>query len=353
MSGVSLVAFTTVRDASNRDRVNDQEGQVMTNLSRRSLIGGVGAGIVGGSLLPGIASAKGVAAPAKGGVTPLAQIRIGRFTVTALTDGYADMPYTYFPGRTPAQVEQAAAAQFTARPTGIRFMFNQYLIEDGQRRILIDTGPAGSIGQTGALPKALAAFGVSRDQIDAVIVTHMHQDHMGGLIVGGKKNYPKAELYVDRRDVVHWTDPAKQAGAPDYLQPSFKMANEVVRLYPKLQKIEGERDIARGISIVDLTGHTPGHIGVRIADAGQSLIMVSDMVFPVVHPIATDVSFLFEQDRPAAQAMRDRFFARAAAEGTLIAATHMPFPGLGRIVSDRGQLRWQVADWALQSSTPG
>lgn len=102
------------------------------------------------------------------------------------------------------------------------------------------------------------------------------------------------------------------------------------------------------MSIVDLTGHTPGHIGVRIEDAGQSLIMVSDMLFPVVHPVATDVSFLFEQDRVAAKTMRDRFFPLAASEGALIAATHMPFPGLGRIVSDRGQHRWEVADWALQ-----
>ena len=127
------------------------------------------------------------------------------------------------------------------------------------------------------------------------------------------------------------------------------MATDVVRLYPRLQAIDGPRQIARGVSIVDLTGHTPGHIGVRIEDAGQSLIMVSDMLFPVVHPLATDVNFLFEQDRAAAQAMRDRFFPLAAAEGALIAATHMPFPGLGRIVSDRGQLRWQVADWALQT----
>lgn len=322
----------------------------MINLSRRALVGGVGLGLLGSGLIPGAAPAQ--IAPATSRVTPLAQIRIGRFTVTALTDGHADMPYSYFPGRTAAQVEQAATAQFVARPSGVRFVFNQYLIEDGERRLLIDTGPAGSIGKTGALPQALAALGLRRDQIDAVIVTHMHQDHMGGLIVGGQNNYPKADLYVDRRDVVHWTDPAKRAGAPDYLQPSFQMAGEVVRLYPKLQAIDGEREIARGISIVDLTGHTPGHIGVRIADAGQSLIMVSDMVFPVVHPAATDVGFLFEQDRAAAQAMRDRFFAQAAAEGALIAATHMPFPGLGRIVSDRGQMRWQVADWALQGPTP-
>ncbi|TMV19863.1 MBL fold metallo-hydrolase, partial [Rhizobium sp. Td3] len=89
--------------------------------------------------------------------------------------------------------------------------------------------------------------------------------------------------------------------------------------YPRLQAIDGEREIVPGVSIVDLTGHA-----------------------------ATDVFFLFEQDRDAARAMRDRFFPRAAAEGALIAATHMPFPGLGRIVSDRGQTRWEVADWALQ-----
>lgn len=325
----------------------------MPQLSRRSFASGLlGGSLLGGGLIGGLApveaKTKAAATVAPVSVTPLAQIRIGRFTVTALTDGYADMPYTYFPGRSPEQVEKAAVAQYTARPSGVRFLFNQYLVEDGERRILIDAGPAGSIGQTGSLPQALGALGLKRDQIDAVIVTHMHQDHMGGLIAGGKMNYPKAELYIDRRDVKHWTDPAKATGAPDYLQTSFRMAGDVVRLYPKLQAIDGEREIVRGVSIVDLTGHTPGHIGVRIEDGGQSLIMVSDMVFPVVHPSATDVFFLFEQDRAAAQAMRDRFFPRAASEGALIAATHMPFPGLGRIVSDRGQLRWQVADWALQ-----
>jgi hypothetical protein len=75
---------------------------------------------------------------------------------------------------------------------------------------------------------------------------------------------------------------------------------------------------------------------------------VSDMLFPVVHPTASDINFLFEQDRMAAQAMRARFFPRAAEEGALIAATHMPFPGLGRIVSDSGRLHWDAAAWAYQ-----
>ncbi|MGR9398937.1 MBL fold metallo-hydrolase [Rhizobium leguminosarum] len=327
----------------------------MPQLSRRAFAGALPLGLIGGSLLGGgllgdsaARAATQEAAKAPVAMNPFAQIRIGRFTVTALTDGYADMPYDYFPGRSAPEVERAASAQFTARPSGVRFLFNQYLVEDGERRILIDAGAAGSIGQTGQLPQALAALGLKPDKIDAVIVTHMHQDHMGGLVLGGKNNYPEAELYIDRRDITHWTDPAKRSGAPEYLQTSFKMAEEVVRLYPRLQAIDGEREIMRGVSIVDLTGHTPGHIGVRVEDGGKSMIMVSDMIFPVVHPAATDVFFLFEQDRAAAKAMRDRFFPRAASEGALIAATHMPFPGLGRVVADHGEMRWQVADWALQ-----
>ncbi|PZQ82228.1 MAG: MBL fold metallo-hydrolase [Ancylobacter novellus] len=321
----------------------------MTDQTRRAFALGLPLLALGSGALAHLTPASAQTAPADVPFLPSAQIKVGRFTITALTDGYADMPYSYFPGRTPAQVEESAKAQFVARPSGVRFLFNQYLIEDGQRRILIDTGPAGSLGQTGLLPQGLARLGLTREQIDAVIVTHMHQDHMGGLVAGGRNNFPNADLFIDRRDVTYWTDPAKRNGAADYLQTSFRMADDVVRLYPRLQAIDGEREIVGGISIVDLTGHTPGHIGVRIEDGGQSLIMVSDMLFPVVHPQATDVYFLFEQDKAAAAEMRKRFYPRAAAEGALIAATHMAFPGLGRIVPDGGKLRWQPADWAFQN----
>ncbi len=279
-------------------------------------------------------------------VLPLAQISVGRFKVTALSDGYADMPFGYFPGRTASEIEQAAGAAFASKQGGIRFMFNQYLVDDGERRILIDAGPAGTLGKTGQFPKALQSIGVRADSIGAVIITHMHQDHIGGLVAGGRANFPGADVYVDRRDIAYWTDPARRAAAPDFLTSSFDLSTEMVRLYPKLQAIDGERQISRGVSIVDLTGHTPGHIGVRIEDGGQSLLMVSDMLFPVVHPAAADVGFLFEQDRAAARDMRARFFPKAAAEKALIAATHMPFPGLGRIVSEGGKLRWLTANWA-------
>ncbi|MCB1549719.1 MAG: MBL fold metallo-hydrolase, partial [Hyphomicrobiaceae bacterium] len=141
---------------------------------------------------------------------PMASIRIGRFEVTALTDGYADMPYGYFTGRTAADIQRSAGAVSAARPTGLRLAFNQFLVRDGAQLVLIDTGPAGAIGDSGRLPAALAAQGVRPADIDAVVLTHLHVDHISGLVAGGRKVFANAEVYADRRDVAHWTDAAKR-----------------------------------------------------------------------------------------------------------------------------------------------
>lgn len=247
----------------------------------------------------------------------------------------------------PEEIEKSAAVLHAARDKGLRLSFNQFLVRDGERLILIDSGPAGGIGDTGRLPDALKHLDLRPADIDAVILTHLHFDHISGLVAGGRKVFQNAEVYADRRDVAHWTDPAKRSAAPDFLKSSFDASSELVRLYPNLNRIDGKREIAPGISIVDLTGHTPGHIGVRISDGPDSLLMVADMLFhPAVHPAAADVGFVFEQDPAAALKMRQRFLPMAAEEGALVAATHMPFPGLGLISRDRGELRWIPTDWA-------
>ncbi len=322
----------------------------MTTLSRRAFATGLVAGPALAATPALIGRAPSASARAKApskAITPLARVSIGRFEVTFLNDGHTRLPYGVFTGREASAIEAAAAGYHATAPEGLRLAFNQYLIRDGETLVLVDSGPAGQIGETGKLPSALDAVGVTPDQIDAVIFTHLHFDHISGAIAGGRKVFANAEVYADVRDVRHFTDPAKKAAAPDLLASSFAASEALVRLYPNLQRIDGERDIAPGISIVDLTGHTPGHIGVRIADGGESLMLVSDMLFhPALHPVADDIGIAFEQDPAAAEAMREAFFPRAAEEGALIAATHMPFPGLGRIVSDRGALRWLPADWA-------
>lgn len=145
------MAYILFRGAGGLVISNDPGESVMPHRLRRAFVIAIPLGVLGPELIsatlaPTLAATKAVAKTPVS-ITPLAQIRIGCFTVTALTDRYADMPYNYFPGRDAAEVEKSTVAQFTARKSGVRFLFNQYLIEDGERRILID-------GRCGGLDRA-------------------------------------------------------------------------------------------------------------------------------------------------------------------------------------------------------
>lgn len=316
----------------------------MPQLNRRTL----GAAMLASTLGAGLTSSPMRADAASAAPPPVVvRRRVGRFEVSFLLDGYIDFPYALFTGIAPDVLEGAARGLHIARPTGVRTGFTQWLIRDERHTVLVDAGPAGTVSATsGRLPRALEALGVRPDAVSAVVATHLHVDHIAGLVAGGQRVFRNAEVFADRRDVAHFTDPAKAAAAPDLLKSSFRAASELVRLYPRLQRIDGARTILPGVTTFDLAGHTPGQIGVRIEDGGESLLLVADMLFhPGLHPARPGIGILFEQDRAAADASRARFFDQAASEGALLAATHMPYPGVGRIVRAGNSLAWQPADF--------
>lgn len=283
--------------------------------------------------------------PARIGPAPaIASLRLGRVVVHFLSDGAFEGPLGWWTGAPAPEIAGRIAALDGGRGQALRLNLTAWLVDDGERLTLIDAGaPAGAMPSLGRLPAALRALGVAPERIDLIAATHTHFDHIGGLLAGGRAAFPRAELLIPRADAAHFTDPAIAAASPDFLQSSFQLTAAVLAAYPQAQRIDGARAITPFISAVPMPGHTPGNTAYRISDGGQTLLIVGDALFaPALHPATDNLGIIFEADPAAARAMRVRLFAQAAEERALLAATHMPFPGLGRIVSEDGVRRWAV-----------
>jgi glyoxylase-like metal-dependent hydrolase (beta-lactamase superfamily II) len=319
----------------------------MPPLTRRALAAGLAlAPLAPWAASPAPALARSVP-QAREPLPSIARLRLGRTVVTMLSDGHLDAPLEAFVGLAPAEIAARLAARGAAKGDAVRLGFTAWLVDDGERLALVDAGSGTAFVPTaGRLPAALAAAGVRPEDIDLVAVTHMHVDHVGGLLRDGRPLFPEATLVVAAAEVAHFTDPAKAAAAPEHLRSSFATAAAVVAAYRRIERPDRPLALTPAIAMVDLAGHTPGHTGYRIADGGRSLLIVGDALFdPALHPARTDVGIVFEADPAAAAAMRRRLFPQAAAERALLAATHMPFPGLGQIVQDGAGLAWRPADW--------
>jgi glyoxylase-like metal-dependent hydrolase (beta-lactamase superfamily II) len=275
------------------------------------------------------------------------RFHVGRHEITAISDGFIDPTYGAFTGLPEGDIKALFDTRFALAPNGPRLGFTVWLINDGKHLTLIDTGSNGHISPTsGFLPKALAQLGIKADAIDTIAVTHMHADHIGGLVTKGAATYRKAKLLLPRADFDHFTNAELGAKAPAHLKGSFELSQSVAKLYPKAHLLMPGEMIAPGIEAVDLRGHTPGHTGFKISDGAAQLLIVGDALFdPALHPRRVDIGIAFEADPAAAKAMREKLFPQLASDKTLVAATHMPFPGIGRVVPDGAELAWLPADW--------
>lgn len=230
---------------------------------------------------------------------------------------------------------------------------NVVVVRSGNQTILVDAGlgldPNLNLPKAGLLIKRLAAAGIDLASVTDVVLTHMHMDHVGGLLVEGVKEQlrPDLRIHVAAAEVKFWEAPDfsqvnMPAGFPDALRATAKRFAQEYRSH--LRPFDEEHEIAPGVIVRRTGGQTPGHSVVRLASGGDRLTFAGDAVFTVGfdHP---DWHNGFEHDPEEAARVRVRLLTELAATGEQLVATHLPFPSVGRVAVEGDAFRWVPAFW--------
>lgn len=280
------------------------------------------------------------------------RFNVGDIRATLVSDGQIGFPAlpAYAPGVAEGAVHGAMARHHLAPPT-YRLDANVLLLETEARTILVDTGWGGGVGPTvGGLSGTLARLGIAADAIDTVVLTHIHPDHVGGLFgADGALALASARVVVTAEEIAGWrgSDPFGAMDVDAALRPLFHAAAQnVTSLGDRLDTVAMDAEIAPGVTLVPLPGHTPGHAGVAVRSHSETLLFAADAIhdpaFDVEHPSWRTA---FDHDPARAEATRRAVLAQAVAERTLVAATHMPFPGLGHLNAEGEAFRWVPERW--------
>lgn len=264
--------------------------------------------------------------------------KVGAVTVVVLCDGELTLPggRAFMPNAETAEMERLSKRYHTPADP-ITVPVNAVLIRSGDELVLIDSGSGTAFGPTaGRLAALLGTVGVAPADLTKVVVSHMHPDHVGGLLTTADAiAFPERPVLIAGTDVTHWFDDGAKAAAPESFRPFFDMARRFVDPYRRSTQLQTYVDgtaIAPGVTVVGLPGHTPGHSGFMIESEGQKLLLVSDLlhhyVFLTRHP---EWHFFGDTDGAQAAATRTRLLDMAATDGMRILGAHLPFPGIGYI----------------------
>jgi len=328
----------------------------MTELTRRHMLAGAATAAAVAGLAPLAAPPAKAAAPQLGRqVTGWYRYKLGSFEITAITDGIrpTKVPDTFVRGISRDALNQGLASVYLDKENPA-FPFTPIVVNTGSKLIAFDTGLGAGMfeqskGSMGQFQTNLAASGIDRNAIDAVVISHFHADHINGLLLADNKPaFPNAEVLVPATEWKFWTDEGELSRAPEGIKGNFANTKRVFgALGNKVTPFDAGKDIMPGVTAIAAPGHTPGHTGFMISSGSASLLHSVDTVAGtgILFIRNPDWQVFFDMDGGVAVQTRRKLLDQAATDKLLFASYHVPFPAVGYIEKDGNGFRFVPAPW--------
>jgi glyoxylase-like metal-dependent hydrolase (beta-lactamase superfamily II) len=279
-------------------------------------------------------------------------LRVGEIDVLVVSDGVLPLPTETMATNVDPSVRATWFKDMFLPPEAFDWALNVLVVRTGDQTILVDAGLGGQFPgfpRAGLFPKRLEAAGIDLASVTDIVITHMHMDHVGGLLVDGIKARlrPDVRIHVAAAEVEFWSTPdfsltAMPSPVPDVLRSTAKQFLDMYR--SQLLTFGEEYEVAPGVLAWRTGGHTPGHSVIRLESGGERLTFAGDAIFPVGfdHP---DWHNGFEHDPEESVRVRVRLLQEAVRTSELLVATHLPFPSVGRVAADGDTFRWVAGFW--------
>jgi glyoxylase-like metal-dependent hydrolase (beta-lactamase superfamily II) len=330
-------------------------------LNRRALLG-AGAALAAIATRPGPARAR---APMRGDQPPAwHRFKWGAFEATVISDGSLPLgkPQDSFVGPGASQIAAMLTDAFLD-PNAATLEQNILVLNTGSQILLFDTGMGESMGAdskmfgptTGRMLANLRAAGIQPEQIDMVVATHAHCDHVWGLVdANGQPVFPNAQVAINETDVKFWTDDANKKG-PAFMVPFIDGAKKNLNAYrDRMVMVRNEQEVVPGVVALFTPGHTVGHTCYAITSEGKTLVNTGDLAHHQVLLLRQPMmEFSFDSDPKQSAVTRTRMLDRLATDKHAVLSYHFPWPGLGHVRKEGEGYAWVPSAVNVTNVGPG
>jgi glyoxylase-like metal-dependent hydrolase (beta-lactamase superfamily II) len=269
------------------------------------------------------------------------RFKLGNFECVSLSDGSVDYPLKNFFANVPIEQAEEALRQRNLPVDYVTTPYTYLYVDTGEHRALVDMG-AGDRGQrTGRLVQSMEAAGIDPADIDTVLITHAHPDHVGGTLdAQGRLVYANAHYYIWKDEWDFWFSELAELKTPERFVTCARSNLEPLR--ERVTLLERESEVLPGIRAIPAPGHTPGHMVVSVSSGDERLMYTSDTVLYPLHLEHPDWTPIYDILPEKAAASKHRIFDQVAEERTLVIGQHFPpFPSLGYVAKNQEGWRWQ------------